>query len=195
MNKNYVGLDISTKTIGVCAVDENQQLIMLKHCNPIAPLFETNEEYILYEKKKCFINFFNEEIIPLLGNVDRIFIETPLYSSNNQFTIIKLAKFNSLISCSLYELGFNVTHITEHESRKFFFPEYVKIKKVKNEIKETLSFPKDCDKKQLVWNKVNSLEKNVKWLYNSKGVLKKENYDMTDAYVVCKAGINIISNV
>jgi len=34
----------------------------------------------------------------------------------------------------------------------------------------------------VVWEKVADLEPQITWLYDNKGKLKKENFDMTDAY-------------
>jgi hypothetical protein len=79
---------------------------------------------------------------------------------------------------------------TEHEARKKFFPEFVTEKKVKGEIQRVLSFPKDVDKKEIVWNKVATLEPFVDWVRDTKGKLKVENFDMADSYVVACAGMD-----
>ena len=45
----------------------------------------------------------------------------------------------------------------------------------------------DVDKKMVAWEKVADLEPQIKWLYTTKGTLKKENFDMTDAYTCVRA--------
>jgi len=42
--------------------------------------------------------------------------------------------------------------------------------------------PKDIDKKMLIWEKVAKKEPQITWSYNRNNVLKKENFDQTDAY-------------
>lgn len=80
-------------------------------------------------------------------------------------------------------------HITVHDARKYFFPEFVFSKKEKGEIKETLSFPKNADKKVVIFNKVNE-EIKFDWVMNKKGEIAEENYDMTDSYIIAKVGLN-----
>jgi hypothetical protein len=45
-------------------------------------------------------------------------------------------------------------------------------------------YPKDIDKKRVIWNLVSKREPRINWLLDKKGELKKENFDMSDAYVV-----------
>ena len=45
-------------------------------------------------------------------------------------------------------------------------------------------YPYDVDKKEVIWKKVFDLEPQIIWLYDKKGVLLKENFDMSDA-VTC----------
>jgi hypothetical protein len=47
------------------------------------------------------------------------------------------------------------------------------------------AYPFEVDKKQIIWEKVADLEPRIAWLYDNKGLVKKENYDMTDSYVCC----------
>jgi hypothetical protein len=47
------------------------------------------------------------------------------------------------------------------------------------------AYPKDIDKKRVVWEKVSKREPKISWLLDKKGQLKKENFDMSDAYTVC----------
>ena len=43
-------------------------------------------------------------------------------------------------------------------------------------------FPKDVDKKQIIWENVAKLEPQITWQYTKKQTLKKENFDMSDSY-------------
>jgi Holliday junction resolvasome RuvABC endonuclease subunit len=185
----YVGLDISTKCCGISIFNQDKKLVLLTHVNPkVEEKLYTNDEYILYEKKRVVVNYLENKFADY--NIKKVFIESPLMASNNQFTVVKLAKFNTLISNYLYEKGYEVQHVTEHEARKKFFPEFVTEKKVKGEIQRVLSFPKDVDKKEIVWNKVATLEPFVEWVRDTKGKLKVENFDMADSYVVACAGMD-----
>jgi len=47
----------------------------------------------------------------------------------------------------------------------------------------------DLDKKLVVWEKVADLEPQISWLYDKKGKLRKENFDMTDAYTCVRAAM------
>ena len=52
------------------------------------------------------------------------------------------------------------------------------------QVKHKLLFDKDIkiDKKMVIWEKVASLEPQIVWLYTRNQTLKKESFDMTDAY-------------
>jgi hypothetical protein len=44
------------------------------------------------------------------------------------------------------------------------------------------NYPKDCDKKHIIWDLVAKKEPQIQWLYTKNNTLKKENYDQSDAY-------------
>ncbi len=48
-------------------------------------------------------------------------------------------------------------------------------------------WPKDIDKKMLIWEHVAKQEPQIKWLYTKNNTLKKENFDQADAYT-CALG-------
>jgi len=52
-------------------------------------------------------------------------------------------------------------------------------------------FPKDTDKKKVIWEKVSEREPNINWILDKKGALKKENFDMSDSYTVAIAYAHI----
>lgn len=181
-NKEYcIGLDVSTKSIGVTVMDLNGKLVKITH---ITPPSSTKESLTMMEKADFAKNFLKNLN---LVNIKHIFIEEPLFGSNNAFTALTLVKFNGIISRIVYEMyGVEPTYITVHNARKFFLPELV----VEEKGKQILRFPKDCDKKQLIFDKVSWLEPQITWEYSGKlHKLKKENYDMADSYVVATSGL------
>jgi hypothetical protein len=97
-----------------------------------------------------------------------------------------------ILKCCYDMLGIVPTFISTYNARKFAFPSLVgQNDKGKNVLFGGL--PKDIDKKHIIWENVNSVCPEVKWLYGKNGNLKKENYDMADA-VTCIIGyINMLN--
>ncbi len=48
-------------------------------------------------------------------------------------------------------------------------------------------YPKDCDKKMIIWELVAKREPQIVWHYTKNNTLKKENFDQSDAYT-CALG-------
>lgn len=189
----YLGLDISTKTIGVAVFDETKALFKLNHLSLKDTSKNSNENVFL--KKRQFEKFLLDNILSL--EIEHCFIEEPLFNTGiarSRQTNNLLIGFNMLTSDCVYNtLKIIPKHISVYDARKSFFPEYVRQNIVKGEMKEVFSFPKNLDKKEEVWKKVSSLEPQVKWYYSKTGMLKKENFDMADAYVVGIAGIKSLN--
>ena len=187
IEKEYViGLDISTTTIGITIMDIEGRLIEINHVS-FPKASKKISKLTIYERA----DFFQNTLIAYKNyNIKHIFVEEPLKNGPNINTTILLAKFNGIISHIMYKI-FKVepSHITVYDARKLFFPEYI-IKTIKKGVDiETLSFPKDCDKKQLVFEKVSWLEPQISWVYTKYFNLEVESYDRADSYVVCKAGL------
>lgn len=190
-----LGLDVSTKTIGVCIFEETGNLQELTHMTPkIKPLPENDLE-VLFKKVESFKDFIYLKGFDKL-NITKIVIEEPLLGSNNVYTMATLLKFNGMISKTCYEI-FNVvpSFISSYDARAYGFPELMGVRKfnkkgepyTEKEIskKDKVLFgdyPWEVDKKQVVWDKVASLEPQIVWIYDKKMKLKKENFDMTDSY-------------
>ena len=175
-----LGLDISTKTIGRALFDiQTTELLELTHISPKTKLKE--DEKLKELLLKCEI--FKEKLIQYknLGLV-KVIIEEPLLNSNNVYTIQTLLRFNSFLFKEIYEtLNIVPEFISTYNARKFAFPELVQqIEKGKFVLFGGLS--KDIDKKMLIWEKVAKKEPQITWSYNRNNVLKKENFDQTDAY-------------
>jgi RNase H-fold protein (predicted Holliday junction resolvase) len=175
-----LGLDVSTKTIGMALFDiQTKNLLELTHVSPIPKLKVENkiEELLLKseivrEKLKTYVG---------LG-ITNVVIEEPLLNSNNVYTVSTLMRFNTLVCREIYDiLGVVPEFISTYNSRKFAFPELVK----ENDKGKFVLFgglPKDTDKKVVIWGLVAKKEPQIVWNYTKNNTLKKENYDQTDAY-------------
>jgi hypothetical protein len=183
-----LGLDISTKTIGWALFDMNtKELLELTHISPRPKPETENKMEELLLKSTSFRNKL--ETYKGLGIVKCV-IEEPLLNSNNAYTIGTLLRYNTLISKEVYDvLGIVPEYISTYESRKNAFPELVQ----KNDKGKFVLFgglPKDCDKKQIIWDLVAKREPQIQWMYTKNNTLKKENFDMSDSYTVVLSYLN-----
>lgn len=202
-DKKYVlGLDVSTKTIGISLFEDNGskgKLSFLKHVSPnVKPKPQSKMEELI---KK--VNIFEEEFLKIYQNfnITRVVIEEPLLRSNNINTVATLLKFNGMISQSVHRiLGVVPDFISSYDARAYGFPELMAVRTenkkgetyTKKEIskkKPTLfgAYPWDVDKKMVIWDLVSEMEPQIVWTYNKKKVLTKESFDMSDSYV-CVTG-------
>jgi hypothetical protein len=185
-----LGLDISTKTIGFALFDlTGSKLLELTHFSPkIKPQPEDKLEELLKKAdafKKHIENYKDMGIL-------RVIIEEPLLNSNNIYTVQTLLRYNTMICKIVYDtLGIVPTFISTYNARKFAFPDLVN----KNDKGKNVLFggyPKDIDKKQVIWEHVNAVCADVKWLYDKNNKLKKENFDMSDAATAVIGYVNMI---
>jgi len=199
--QEYVlGLDVSTKTIGIALYEnlgKKGKLIALTHVTPkIKPKPDTKTEELF---KKCDI--FEEQCLENYKdfNITRVIIEEPLLRSNNVNTVGTLLRFNGMISRAVHKiLDVVPDFISSFDSRKFAFPELMGVRthnkkgekylekdiEKKIRLKQTTLFGAydwNIDKKTVVWEKVSDLYPQINWVYNRNHILSKENYDMTDA--------------
>lgn len=179
-NPKVLGLDVSTKTIGWALFDiMSQELLELTHISPVPKPKEDNKIKELFLKAEVFKHKLVE--YQNLG-ITKVIIEEPLLNSNNVYTVQTLLRYNTLISKEIYDtLGIVPEYISTYNSRKFAFPELVK-ENDKNKFVLFGGLPKDIDKKMIVWNLVAKREPQIEWQYTKNQTLKKENFDMTDAY-------------
>ena len=175
-----LGLDISTKTIGWALFDlMDQKLLELTHVSPkLKPLPENKlEQHLL--KSESFTTKLKE--YQNIG-ICRVIIEEPLINSNNVYTVSTLMRYNAFIIKSIYNvLGVIPDLISTYNARKFAFPNLV----AKNKQNRKVLFggyEKGCDKKHIIWKNVSYLEPHLTWEMTRNQTLKKENYDMADAY-------------
>ena len=183
-----LGLDVSTKTIGWALFDiKTKELLELTHISPVPKPKEDDKIKELLLKSGIFRTKLLE--YKDLG-VTKVVIEEPLLNSNNAYTIGTLLRYNTLISKEVYDvLGIVPEYVSTYESRKRAFPELVQ-KNEKGKFVLFGGYPKDCDKKMIIWELVAKREPQINWLYTRNNTLKKENFDMTDAYTVVLSYLN-----
>ena len=197
MKNLILGLDVSTKTIGISLFEDRGKegkLLFLKHVTPkVKPKAKSKIEELV---KK--VEIFEEEFLKLYSEWDikKVIIEEPLLRANNLHTVGTLLKFNGMICRSVYRiLGLTPDFISSYDARAYGFPELMEVRKFKKNgdpypesslknKKPTLfgGFPTTVDKKVVIWEKVADMEPQVVWKYNRNKNLSKENYDMSDAY-------------
>ncbi len=175
-----LGLDVSTKTIWWALFDiQTKQLLELTHISPIPKPKEDNKIKELLLKSEIFRTKL-EKYVGL--GITNVIIEEPLLNSNNVYTIQTLLRYNTLITKEIYDvLGIVPEFISTYNSRKSAFPELVR-QNDKNKYVLFGGYPKDCDKKQIIWDLVAKREPQIQWQYTRNNTLKKENFDQSDAY-------------
>jgi RNase H-fold protein (predicted Holliday junction resolvase) len=179
--KLIMGLDVSTKTIGIALFNMKGKLLELTHISPkIKPVPENKHVEMMLKS-----DIFKQYIVKYRGmGIQRIIIEEPLLYSNNINTVGTLTKFNGLISRVAYdELGVMPEYIPTYDARSQAFPELVAMGK-SGKMVLFGGLPMDVDKKMVIWEKVKVREPQLQWIYDKKDALKKENFDMSDAYCV-----------
>jgi len=192
-----LGLDVSTKTIGIALFEDNDgkgDLKLLHHVTPkVKPEPESKMEE-LFEKARIFEKEFLNDYADM--GITRVIIEEPLLQSNNVYTVATLLRFNGMIARSVYEtIGVVPDFISSNDSRRYAFPELVAVRTTKKdgtprtdkEIAKSTpvlfgGHDYDVDKKMVIWELVSDLEPQIDWLYDKKNKLKKENFDMSDAF-------------
>ena len=188
-----LGLDVSTKTIGMALFEHDGKLLELTHITPKIKPQPENKLEELFRKVDAFEKLLTRYIEL---DIDKVVIEEPLLNSNNVNTVATLLRFNGMISKVVDDvLGVVPDFISSYDSRAYAFPELMSIrthnkkgeqyneKDLKNK-KPVLfgAYSWEVDKKQVVWDKVADKEPQIVWEYDKNLKLKKENFDMTDSY-------------
>lgn len=207
-NKIYMGLDVSTQTIGICILiddgSEYGKVVELTHISPkVSNKIKGIEQ--LFLKKRIFFEYITK--FKDFG-IDKVIIEEPLLRSNNVNTVSTLLRFNGMVSDCVYNvLGIIPEYISSYDAREYSFPSLMSIRKYGKDEKQYPykkilksitdcklvlfgSYPWTIDKKSVIHNKVSEIFPDITWLYNKKGELKKENFDACDAYVAVLGYIN-----
>ncbi|MDB3870657.1 hypothetical protein N9322_01755 [bacterium] len=186
-----LGLDISTKTIGWALFDiQSKDLLELTHFSPkikVKTDSKVEEMMIKVDQFKTKLQDYQN------FGITKVIIEEPLISSNNIRTVATLIRYNSFITRVIYDvLGILPEFISTYDSRKFAFPSlFTENKKGKKVLFG--AYTKGCDKKHIIWQKVSDKESHLTWVYTRNNTLKKENYDMCDAYTCVLGQMNKIN--
>jgi RNase H-fold protein (predicted Holliday junction resolvase) len=177
-----LGLDVSTKTIGIALFNNKGQLLELTHISPKAKPTPESKTEELIKKADLFSDFISKYA---KMNIQHVLIEEPLLRSNNVNTVGTLLRFNGMVTKICYDkLGVTPEYISTYEARKNAFPELMQ-PGATSKIVLFGAYPKEIDKKRVIWEKVSKREPQISWLLDKNGQLKKENFDMSDAYTVC----------
>lgn len=196
-NKFVLGLDISTKTIGIALFEDfgnHGTLRLLHHVTPIVKPKPESKMQELFDKAIIFEEDFLKKYRDI--GISKVVIEEPLLRSNNVNTVATLLRFNGIISRAIYDiLGIIPEYISSYDSRAYAYPELMQIRKVNKKgeqySEKDLSkarpvlfgdYDYEADKKMVIWEKVSELEPQIVWLVDKKQKLKKENFDMSDGY-------------
>lgn len=199
---SILGLDVSTKTIGISLFSGDGKLLELTHVTPKVKPQPKSKLEEQFRKVDIFEKYITKYID--MG-VDKVVIEEPLLGSNNVHTVATLLRFNGMISKVVEEvLDVTPDFISSSDARRYAFPELVQKRthnkkgepyneKQINRNKPVLfgAYDSKVDKKMVIWEKVADLEPQIVWEYTRNNTLKKENFDMTDAYACCVAAINM----
>ena len=196
-NGLILGLDVSTSCIGISLIEDKGtygKLELLHHVTPIVKPKPESKMQELFEKARIFEKEFLDKYADV--GITKVIIEEPLLRSNNVNTVATLLRFNGMISRAVYDtLGVVPEYISSYDARCYGFPELMAVRTInrkgeaytEKEIakkKPVLfgAYDDNVDKKSVVWELVADMEPQITWLYDKKGKLKKENYDMTDSY-------------
>jgi hypothetical protein len=200
-----LALDVSTSCIGIALFEDlgsKGKIKLLHHVSPkVKPVPSTKTEE-LFRKVEIFEKEFLKNYVDF--GITKVIIEEPLLQSNNVYTIATLLRFNGMISKSVYDtLGVVPEFISSYDARKYAFPELMAVRRFK---KDGTPLPEkqiaknvpvlfggyafDVDKKYVLWEKVAEMEPQVTWFFDKKNKLKKETFDISDAYVVGLAYFN-----
>lgn len=197
-----LGLDVSTKCIGIAIFEDNDgkgNLKLLHHVSPKVKPEPTSKMEELFEKARIFEREFLNGCVNM--GITKVIIEEPLLQSNNVYTVATLLRFNGMVARSVYEtLNIVPDFISSNDARRYAFPELLAVRTIKKDGTKKLdkeivkgtpvlfgAHDFDADKKMIIWELVSDLEPQVSWLYDKKNKLKKENFDMADA-LVCVRG-------
>jgi Holliday junction resolvasome RuvABC endonuclease subunit len=196
-NGLILGLDVSTTCIGISLIEDKGtygKLELLHHVTPIVKPKPESKMQELFEKARIFEEEFLNKYADV--GITKVIIEEPLLRSNNVNTVATLLRFNGMISRAVYDtLGVVPEYISSYDARCYGFPELMAVRTVnrkgepytEKEIAKKNpvlfgAYDDNVDKKTVVWELVADMEPQITWIYDKKGKLKKENFDMTDAF-------------
>nr|DAT92692.1 MAG TPA: hypothetical protein [Herelleviridae sp.] len=167
----------------------------------------TTEDSLFVKSRQFTEDFINK--YKDIGITD-IVIEAPLPNSNNLMTVHTLARFNGMLSQSIFDaISVAPQYISSYDARKYAFPTLMSVRRYdkkdepysidkvrkaikKNELTPFGGYTYSTDKKYVLWELINKSYDGIVWQYNKKGELKKENFDASDSLVAILGWINYI---
>jgi len=180
-----LGLDISTSSTGWCVLDKSGLMVSIGY-------IDLKKEKNSFKKAKLVQQKISD--IHLNHEIKKIFIEENLQTFRSGFssakTLSTLARFNGIVSFICYE-EFKIE------------PEFLNVNSSRKSLGIKIQREKDCGKstKQQVleWVSTSLSSTNYQWPVKTlksgprkgQNVLEVGCYDMADAYVIAKAGIEV----
>lgn len=177
------GWDISTSIIGVTVFDQAGLYVASEYLDLReleANLLQKAEESEIWIKEilSRYVGdgHFNHFVEDRLGNF--------AFGKSMLQTLMKLAAFNSVVSYIIYKASFHTTGM-QSVSIDHIHPTTVKSLMKK----EGLEIPKGGDKKALTLQYVQNRQPTFPISYNRNGKPQPWCYDMSDSYIVARAGL------
>lgn len=209
-----LGLDISTDCIGcsVMLVDgQDIEPVEVSHLKLKVPKSEKRDgvkyEFSNIEKLFMKVELFRQKMVDYAAQykISRIIIEEPLISSNNQYTVSTLLRYNGICSYVCKSV-FDVfpEYISSYDARKYGMPSLMAIRKTNKKgepypFKDILksvrddnlvlfgAYQFDIGKKDIVWSYIADKYPDIQWTMDKDGELAKGNFDATDS-IMCVMG-------
>ena len=177
----YIGLDISTSIIGISLLDAQGNLVNLENINlkKVKCIFEKSD--MVYNTFKKYLEDYS------FCDEASISIEESLQSFRRGFssakTLSQLSRFNGIVSYIAYSV-FNIK------------PVYINVNSARKNLQIKIDKSSELSTKEQIFQWVKeriSFEWHTKTLKSgpNKGLVKYDEscYDMSDAYIICKAHI------
>lgn len=173
-----LGIDVSTSITGICVLSKNGQVL-----EQIAVDMKNKSKFSnIYLKADAIYSTLEDLMTKYVKenqNIEKIFIEEKLLSfkkgKSSPKILARLTEFNGMVSLMCYQIfGTTPEHIHPSSARKLAG---IKIKRGTNAKKQVIDFLLDS-----------CLEFVVE--YTKKGNIKAQYYDIADAIVIAKAGMN-----
>jgi len=172
----FLGLDISTSCTGICILDQDKQLVLLDNIrlDKCSDFFEK-----CVEVKKYLDDLKKSHLI------QNIFIEQDLQAFrpglSSAATINTLARFNGAVTFMAYQTF-------------MIRPDLINVTKARSAVGLKINH-KDKSKttKEKIFDWVSG-EITFDWPKKKTGAVKTSCYDMSDSYVICRAGINLLND-
>lgn len=211
---NILGLDISTKTIGISLISfskDNFEVLVFEGLElKLSKKKYSNDDVSDLNKLFHKADIFKERLTQIKEQykIDYVSIEEPLISSNNSKTVSILSRMNGAISYITYDL-LNIIPIfnSAHSLRSYALPSLVTVskfrkdgskrleKEIEKDTKKSLktlfgSFKQTDNKKVILFNEIYTLYKDKlpEPTLNRNGKIEEKWYDATDAFI-CALGL------